>query len=58
MPESSQTLLADDILFMTGWLDAVAIETRTGMTIDENDPDPGISVLRSVSTADGTALAE
>ena len=55
MPESSQALPADDILFMAGRLDAVAMETRTGMTIDENGPDRRISVLRAVSTADGTA---
>jgi hypothetical protein len=51
-------VLADDTLFMAGWLDAVAIEAKTGMAIDGNHPDPRVSVLRAVSTADGTALAE
>jgi len=51
-------VLAGDVLFVAGWLDAVAIEEITGEALDKADPDPRSAVLRAVSTADGTTLAE
>jgi len=51
-------VLADDVLFMAGWLDAVVIKEQTGRAINSEAPDPRISVLRAVSTTDGKTIAE
>ena len=51
-------VLADDVLFMAGWHDAVAVRQRTGSPIDSTEPDPRATVLRAVSTTDGTTIAE
>jgi len=51
-------VLADDVLFLAGWLDAVAIQPRTGRALDPDSPDPRTTVLRAVSTDDGQKLAE
>jgi len=51
-------VLAGDVLFLAGWLDAVAIRPRTGRPLDPENPDPRSTVLRAVSTADGTTIAE
>ena len=51
-------ILAADHLFLAGWIDALAIQERTGRALNPKNPDPRDSVLRVLSTADGTQLAE
>jgi len=51
-------VLAGDVLFLAGWLDAVVIVPQTGRPLDPENPDPRSTVLRAVSTADGTTIAE
>ncbi|MGB2819657.1 MAG: PQQ-binding-like beta-propeller repeat protein, partial [Phycisphaerae bacterium] len=51
-------VLAGDVLFMAGWLDAVAIQEKTGRPLDDDNPDPRRVFLRALSTADGKKLAE
>jgi len=51
-------VLAGDNLFLAGWLDALAIELKTGRALSEDDPDPRESVLRVYSAKTGKRLAE
>ena len=51
-------VLASDVLFLAGWLDAVAIRPKTGRALDPQNPDPRPAVLRALSTADGKTLVE
>jgi outer membrane protein assembly factor BamB len=50
--------LAADKLIIAGWLDAIAIQPRTGLPLDPQNPDPRNCVLRVLSTGDGTVLGE
>jgi hypothetical protein len=51
-------VLASDTLIMAGWLDAIAIEPKTGLPLDPENPDPRDCVLRVLSTNGGKILAE
>ncbi|MCD6304569.1 MAG: PQQ-binding-like beta-propeller repeat protein, partial [Planctomycetes bacterium] len=51
-------VLAGDVIFMAGWRDAVVIRPRTGAPLDPKHPDPRPALLRAVSPADGSTLAE
>ena len=51
-------VLAGDNLFLAGWLDALAIELKTGRALSEDNPDPRESVLRVYSAKTGKRLAE
>lgn len=50
--------LAGETLVLAGWLDAMAIQPKTGMPLDPDNPDPRDCVLRTMSTTDGTVLDE
>lgn len=50
--------LAGNKLVLAGWLDAVAIQPRTGLPLDPDNPDPRECVLRTVSTNGGKILDE
>jgi hypothetical protein len=51
-------VLADDVLFLAGWQDAVAIQPQTGRPLDPARPDPRPCVLQARSTATGEVMAE
>lgn len=51
-------VLADQKLCVAGWLDAIAIEMKTGKALDPDNPDPRNSVLRIYATKDGSRQAE
>jgi len=51
-------VLAGDVLFLAGWVDALAIREKTGRPLDPDNPDPRPAFLRAVSPADGKKLAE
>ena len=46
------------LLIVAGWLDAMAIEPKTGLALDPERPDPRICVLRVLSTDGGKILGE
>ena len=50
--------LTADKLILAGWLDAIAIQPKTGLPLDPENPDPRNCVLRVLSTSDGTILSE
>ena len=50
--------LAGDTLVLAGWLDAIAIQPRTGLPLNPENPDPRECVLRVLSTTGGTILDE
>ena len=50
--------LADDTLFLAGWLDTMAIQPKTGLPLDPENPDPRNCVLRRISTQDGRVIRE
>jgi hypothetical protein len=50
--------LANETLVLAGWLDAIAIQPRTGLPLDPDSPDPRDCVLRTVSTNGGKILDE
>lgn len=49
--------LAGNTLVLAGWLDAIAIEPKTGMPLDPSNPDPRDCELRLLSTDGGSVLA-
>ena len=51
-------VLAGQKLFLAGWLDAVAIQMKTGRALSKDNPDPHESVLRIYSAKTGKRLAE
>ncbi|MEE8452563.1 MAG: PQQ-binding-like beta-propeller repeat protein, partial [Thermoguttaceae bacterium] len=51
-------VLAGDNLFLAGWLDALAIQLKTGRALSDDNPDPHESVLRVYSAKSGDRLAE
>ncbi len=51
-------VLAGDNLFLAGWLDALAIQLKTGRALSKDNPDPHESVLRIYSAKTGKRLAE
>ena len=51
-------VLAGENLFLAGWLDAMAIEVKTGRALSKTNPDPHESVLRIYSAGTGKRLAE
>ncbi|MFQ6132883.1 MAG: PQQ-binding-like beta-propeller repeat protein [Armatimonadota bacterium] len=51
-------VLAGDVLLVAGWLDALAIEERTGIALYPAAPDPRPAVLRALSTRDGKTITE
>ena len=51
-------VLAGENLFLAGWLDAIAIELKTGRALSKDNPDPHDSVLRVYSAATGERTAE
>jgi len=51
-------LLAGDKLCLAGWIDAVAIELKTGRPRDPANPDPHDSVLRIYSAGKGELVSE
>ena len=51
-------VLADRKLYLAGWLDAIAIEMKTGRALDPETPDPRDAILRVYSTADGSRQTE
>ncbi|HUU90050.1 MAG TPA: PQQ-binding-like beta-propeller repeat protein, partial [Phycisphaerae bacterium] len=51
-------LLAGDVLFLAGWRDALAVQTKTGRPLDTDDPDPRPTFLWVLSAADGKTLNE
>jgi len=51
-------VMAGDNLFLAGWLDAMAIEVKTGRALSKTNPDPHESVLRIYSAGTGKRLAE
>ncbi|NQU20799.1 MAG: PQQ-binding-like beta-propeller repeat protein [Candidatus Nealsonbacteria bacterium] len=51
-------VLAGDNLFLAGWLDALAIQLKTGRALSEDNPDPHESVLRVYAAKTGKRLAE
>jgi hypothetical protein len=51
-------VLAKDVLFLAGWRDAVAIQTKTGRPLDPDTPDPRPAFLWALSAADGKTLKE
>ena len=51
-------VLAGDRLCIAGWIDAVAIEMKTGRPSDPVNPDPHDSVLRIYSADKGELLSE
>jgi len=51
-------VLAGNNLFLAGWLDAIAIEMKTGRALSKDDPDPHKSVLRIYSAKTGKRLGE
>ncbi|NQT37644.1 MAG: PQQ-like beta-propeller repeat protein, partial [Planctomycetes bacterium] len=51
-------VLAGDNLFLAGWLDALAIQLKTGRALSQDNPDPHESVLRVYSAKTGKRLAE
>ena len=51
-------VLAGENLFLAGWLDAIAIEMKTGRPLSKDNPDPHESVLRIYSAKTGKRLAE
>jgi hypothetical protein len=51
-------VLADHLLFVAGWLDAVAVQEETGRPINAADPDPRPAVLRALRADDGKTIAE
>jgi hypothetical protein len=50
--------LAGETLVLAGWLDALAIQPRTGLPLDPANPDPRDCVLRTLSTKGGKILSE
>jgi hypothetical protein len=50
-------VLANDLLFLAGWTDSVAIEEKTGRPLDPNNPDPRSFVLKILSARNGQAIA-
>ena len=50
--------LAGKTLVLAGWLDAVAIQPKTGLPLNPANPDPRDCVLRTLSTNDGKILNE
>ena len=51
-------VLAGDKLCLAGWVDAVAIEMKTGRPRDPANPDPHDSVLRIYSADNGELISE
>jgi hypothetical protein len=50
--------LAGNTLVLAGWLDAVAIQPKTGLPLNPADPDPRDCVVRTLSTNGGKILNE
>ena len=50
--------LTSDTLIVAGWLDAIAIQPKTGLPLDTKNPDPRNCVLRVLSTDGGEILSE
>ena len=50
--------LAGETLVLAGWLDAIAIQPKTGLPLDPANPDPRDCVLRTLSTNGGKILNE
>jgi outer membrane protein assembly factor BamB len=48
--------LAGETLVLAGWLDAVAIQPKTGLPLNPANPDPRDCVLRTLSTSSGNVL--
>ncbi len=51
-------VLAGQKLLLAGWLDAVAVELKTGRPLSKENPDPHDAVLRVYSTKTGKRLSE
>ena len=51
-------VLAGDKLCTAGWVDAFAIETKTGRALDPKNPDPHDSYLRIYSASKGELVSD
>ena len=59
MPFQARAIaLTEDKLVLAGWLDAIAIQPKSGLPLDPENPDPRDCVLRVLSTDGGTILSE
>jgi pyruvate/2-oxoglutarate dehydrogenase complex dihydrolipoamide acyltransferase (E2) component len=50
-------VLAGDVLFVAGWMDAVAIQPKSGAPVGAQSREEGPAALWAVSPADGSILA-